>query len=172
VTVAAHAQPIAVGSGGTGDANCLVYEIKNTSASRHIGSIVVALPCCQPGGVPHLLGWDLIAPISKTIALSGSGSAGCAVDRSRSATFNPGSQNGQIAIEGCSIAPGKILDVQFQVTNPESCDESWAFPSFLEKGDGAATSESWPLDQVILATVTGCLSGPTPAPRPQGKLVM
>jgi hypothetical protein len=125
--------------------NTYVYEVKNTSASGSgsIGTVVITIPGTDISGsnATDSSGntWTLTTPISSTITLSGSGSAGCTLNTSPAATFSASTSgtNGQITISGCTgLTAGNALDVTFQANNPQSQSDSYLFPATI---DGSST---------------------------------
>ncbi len=148
--IATNAQPSIGGS-----PNCYVYELKNVSGGvTPVNKFFITIPAFDINGLPatdtggnH---WQLTAPFASTITLSGNGSAGCTVNTT-GGTFNPnpGVSNGQIEIDGCSVAPGKVVDVQFQASSPGVQNDTYDFPAALETAGGTPAGQTWIGDQSV-----------------------
>jgi hypothetical protein len=148
-----------VGSGP----NTYVYEVKNTSSgSSSIGTVVITLPGTDINGQNATDSngntWTLVAPVSSTITLGGTGATGCAVNTSGTATFSASTSgtNGQITISGCTgLTPGKTLDVTFQANNPQSQSDTYTFPATIDGSSTGAGALYLGADQVQVSFSIG-----------------
>lgn len=157
--------------------NTYQYSIKNTGGSvASIGTVVITLPGTDVNGINATDSsgntWTLVAPVSSTITLSGTGSAGCTVNTSGAATFSASTAgaNGQITISGCTgLTPGNTLIVQFQANNPQSQSDSYLFPSTIDGSSTGAGALYLGANQVSVAFSIGLSLAVDPSNPTNGK---